>query len=49
MGENMKILVTGAAGYIGSIVTERLIELGHEVIALDNLQAGHQSAVSPQA
>ena len=45
----MKILVTGAAGYIGSIVTERLIELGHEVSALDNLQAGHRAAVCPEA
>ena len=41
----MKILVTGAAGYIGSVVTEKLIENGEEVIALDNLQNGHRNAV----
>lgn len=32
----MKILVTGAAGYIGSILIPKLLEKGHEVIALDN-------------
>jgi UDP-glucose 4-epimerase len=45
----VKILVTGAAGYIGSIVTEVLLQKGHEVLALDNLQAGHRLAVHPQA
>jgi UDP-glucose 4-epimerase len=45
----MKILVTGAAGYIGSVVTERLIASGHEVVALDNLQHGQRSAVDPAA
>ena len=34
----MRVLVTGAAGYIGSVVTEQLIKLGIEVVALDNLQ-----------
>ncbi len=41
----MKILVTGAAGFIGSVVTEQLIEGGGEVVALDNLQSGHRAAV----
>ena len=45
----MKVLVTGAAGYIGSVVTEQLVEQGCEVVALDNLQYGHQAAVHPQA
>lgn len=45
----MNILVTGAAGYIGSIVTEVLIARGLHVIALDNLQEGHRAAVHPQA
>ena len=41
----MTILVTGAAGYIGSVVAERLIEHGHAVAALDNLSQGHRPAV----
>jgi UDP-glucose 4-epimerase len=45
----MNILVTGAAGYIGSIVTEELIEEGHFVIALDNLRRGHRNAIHPDA
>lgn len=45
----MNILVTGAAGYIGSVVTERLLAAGYHVIALDNLQQGHRQAVAPEA
>jgi UDP-glucose 4-epimerase len=45
----VKILVTGAAGYIGSVVTEVLLKQGYDVIALDNLQAGHRLAVHPDA
>jgi UDP-glucose 4-epimerase len=45
----LNILVTGAAGYIGSICSEVLIARGHRVIALDNLQEGHRAAVPPQA
>lgn len=45
----MNILVTGAAGYIGSIVTEELVKQGNFVIALDNLGQGHREAVSPEA
>jgi UDP-glucose 4-epimerase len=41
----MKILVTGGAGYIGSIVSERLLDAGHEVVVYDNLAAGHISAI----
>ena len=41
----MNILVTGAAGYIGSIVAERLLEHRHDVVALDNLGHGHREAV----
>ena len=36
------ILVTGAAGYIGSVATELLLEEGYKVIALDNLSGGHK-------
>jgi UDP-glucose 4-epimerase len=45
----MRVLVTGAAGYIGSVVTEQLIEHGFEVLALDNLQHGNAAAVDPRA
>ena len=44
----MNILVTGAAGYIGSVVTEQIVKEGNFVIALDNLQQGHRQAVSPK-
>lgn len=45
----MTVLVTGAAGYIGSVVAERLIEHGHGVAALDDLSQGHRAAVPPAA
>ena len=45
----MKILVTGGAGYIGSIVVEQLIHGGDSVIVLDNLSQGHRAAVHPAA
>ena len=45
----MKILVTGGAGYIGSIVTETLVEEGDSVVVFDNLYYGHRSAVHPNA
>ena len=41
----MRILVTGGAGYIGSVVAARLIEEGHEVVVLDDLSTGHRDAV----
>ena len=45
----MKLLVTGGAGYIGSVVAAQLIEGGHDVTVLDNLDRGHRSAVAPGA
>jgi UDP-glucose 4-epimerase len=45
----MKILVTGGAGYIGSVVTEQLIAAGESVVVLDNLSQGHRAAVHRQA
>ncbi len=45
----MNILVTGAAGYIGSICSEVLLARGFRVVALDNLQEGHRAAVPPAA
>jgi UDP-glucose 4-epimerase len=41
----MKLLVTGGAGYIGSIVARQLLGAGHEVTVLDDLSRGHQAAV----
>jgi UDP-glucose 4-epimerase len=45
----MHLLVTGGAGYIGSIVVERAIEAGHRVTAVDTLAEGHAGAVHPAA
>ncbi len=45
----MKLLVTGGAGYIGSIVAKQLLEGGHAVTVLDNLERGHRAAVTPGA
>ncbi len=42
----MRTLVTGGAGYIGSVMTRLLLDAGHEVTVLDNLSYGHRSAVS---
>jgi UDP-glucose 4-epimerase len=45
----MKLLVTGGAGYIGSIVAAQLLDAGHEVVVLDHLERGHASAVPERA
>ena len=45
----MNILVTGAAGYIGSVCSEVLVSRGMSVIALDSLLEGHRGAVPPGA
>lgn len=45
----MRVLVTGGAGYIGSVVGEELIADGHDVIVYDNLSKGHRRAVAPEA
>ena len=43
----MRVVVTGGAGYIGSVVAEELVAKGHEVVVFDNLQKGHRDAVVP--
>jgi UDP-glucose 4-epimerase len=45
----MRILVTGGAGYIGSITTRRLLDAGHGVTVLDTLENGHAESVDPRA
>jgi UDP-glucose 4-epimerase len=45
----MNILVTGGAGYIGSVVVEQLIAAGESVVVFDNLSQGHRGAVHPSA
>jgi UDP-glucose 4-epimerase len=41
----MRVLVTGGAGYVGSVSVERLVEAGHEVVVLDDLTTGHRESV----
>ncbi|PWU67081.1 UDP-glucose 4-epimerase GalE [Gracilibacillus dipsosauri] len=45
----MRILVLGGAGYIGSHATYQLIDKGHQVVVIDNLETGHGGAVHPDA
>lgn len=45
----MKVLVTGGAGYIGSIAAALLIEAGYEVTVLDDLSTGHEDSVPKSA
>jgi UDP-glucose 4-epimerase len=41
----MRILVSGGAGYVGSVTVETLQEAGHDVVVLDDLSTGHRAAV----
>ena len=45
----MKVLVTGGAGYVGSVSVDALLGAGHDVVVLDDLTTGHRSAVAPDA
>jgi UDP-glucose 4-epimerase len=49
MGSLMRVLVTGGAGYIGSVVADRLLQIGHSVTVLDNLSKGKTRAVPSAA
>lgn len=41
----MRVVVTGGAGYIGSVAVARLTARGHDVVAIDNLSQGHEQAL----
>ena len=43
--EAMKLLVTGAAGFVGARVAAKFMEAGHEVTVFDNLSVGHRDNV----
>ena len=45
----MRVLVTGGAGYIGSVITDQLVADGHTVVVYDNLSKGHREAVARDA
>jgi UDP-glucose 4-epimerase len=45
----MRIFVTGGAGYIGSVMTDVLVDGGHEVTVFDDLSRGHRDAINPRA
>ena len=45
MSKKRKILVTGGAGYIGSVSTYLLLQKGYEVVVLDNLSTGHMGPI----
>jgi UDP-glucose 4-epimerase len=43
----LKVLVTGGAGFIGSHLADALVELGHEVVVVDNLSTGFEHNINP--
>src|SRR5688500_6164021 len=45
----MNVLVTGGAGYIGSVVVEETLRAGHNTVVYDNLVKGHREMVAPEA
>src|ERR1700761_1796217 len=48
-GVAVKLLVTGGAGFVGSVASRLLLDAGHEVVVLDNLVTGFREAVAPEA
>jgi UDP-glucose 4-epimerase len=45
----VRLLVTGGAGYIGSVVTRLLLDAGHTAVVLDDLSSGHTEGLAPEA
>jgi UDP-glucose 4-epimerase len=45
----MRTLVTGGAGYVGSVVAQQLLDAGHDVVVLDDLSRGHAQALPAEA
>jgi UDP-glucose 4-epimerase len=45
----VKVLVTGGAGYVGSVSVDAILAAGHDVVVLDDLTTGHRTAVAPEA
>lgn len=45
----MKILVTGGAGFIGSHIVDKYVELGHSVVVIDNLSTGNKKFINKKA
>jgi UDP-glucose 4-epimerase len=45
----VKVLVTGGAGYVGSVSVDAILAAGHQVVVLDDLTTGHRTAVAPEA
>ena len=45
----MKLLVTGGAGYVGSVCAAVLVEKGHDVTIIDNFSTGNREAIPEQA
>jgi UDP-glucose 4-epimerase len=43
----MRVLVTGGAGYIGSVIVEELVREGHQAIVYDSFVKGHEGALAP--
>jgi UDP-glucose 4-epimerase len=46
---SQKLLITGGAGFIGSVLTAYLLDLGYEVVVLDDLSTGHSKAIDSRA
>ena len=46
---SQKLLITGGAGFIGSVLTAYLLDHGHEVVVVDDLSTGHRKALDSRA